>query len=412
MSVLAEQFDSNEHAAYRERAVAWLRIHAAEYAESRVFSDDELVQRSKAWVALKHEAGYSAIAFPVEAGGAGGSAEQAHIFAEEEANYAIPSFTGINIGFAMVMGTIRKHGTREQLEKFGQLTHSGQIAWCQMFSEPSAGSDLAALRTRAVRDGDRWIINGQKVWSSWAKYADFGVMLARHDAGVPKHKGLTMFLCDLRTRGVDVRPIRQINGKSEFCEIFLTDVELGDECRIGEPGDGWATAMTLLAIERNHAKGEPFVDDLSNPLSVLSMVAQARKAPRAHGTALDNAMVRAQLAQFYVEEMGLKHFGGRVRETMDAGGMPPATMPLMKIINALKLQRSNAFRMDLDGFAGLFAETHADQEDVFRAYLWGSARRISGGAEEVMRNQLAERALGMPGDMRTDKHVPFNEIPS
>jgi alkylation response protein AidB-like acyl-CoA dehydrogenase len=402
---------NREASDYRARAAAWLRDNAAEYVEPRVFGDEELVCRSKEWVKRKHDAGYSAIDYPAEFGGAGGTAEQARIFAEEAAKYFLPVFTGIHIGFGMAMGTIRKHGTREQMERFGPLTHRGEITWCQMFSEPAAGSDLAALRTKATRDGDRWIVNGQKVWSSWAHHADFGVLLARHDPGVPKHKGLTMFICDLNAPGVEVRPIRQINGKSEFCEIFLTDVAIDDSLRIGAPGDGWAAAMTLLAIERNHAKGEPLDDSLDNPNSVLSMIERARSARRGHASALDDARVRAQLAQFYVEEQALKHFGGRVREAMSKGSGVPATLPVMKIINARKLQRSNAFMMDLLGYSGLFAEAHPDQKDAFQRYLWGGARRISGGAEEVMKNQLAERALGMPGEVRADKDIPFDQVP-
>lgn len=396
---------------YRAKAAAWLRKNAAEYRQPATYTDEELVTQSKQWAQRKYDAGYSAIAYPRSAGGAGGTVEEAAIFAAEEAAYHVPTFTGIHIGFGMAMGTIRKHGTEEQLHRFGTITHNGDVTWCQMFSEPAAGSDLAALRTRAVWDGQRWILNGQKVWSSWAHHADYGVLLARHDPALPKHKGLTMFICDLRAPGVEVRPIRQINGKSEFCEIFLTDVAIDDALRIGAPGEGWAAAMTLLSIERNHAKSEPVDDGLGNPNSVISMLARARATAAGSGEREIDVGFCAQLAQFYVEEQGLKHFGGIVRETMAKTGSPPTTLPVMKIINARKLQRSNAFLMDIYGYAGLFAETHADQSEVFQRYLWGGARRISGGAEEVMKNQLAERALDMPGDIRADKDVPFEKIP-
>jgi alkylation response protein AidB-like acyl-CoA dehydrogenase len=396
---------------YRGKARAWLKEHASEYQSPQAWESDELAVRSMDWARRKHAAGYSAIAHPTAAGGAGGTERQAQIFAQEEAEYFIPTFSGINIGFNMAMGTIRRHGTTEQYERFGRVTHSGEAGWCQLFSEPGAGSDLAAVRTRAVRQGDDWVVNGQKVWSSWAHHADYGILLARHDPSLPKHKGLTLFVCDMHAPGVEVRPIRQITGKSEFNEVFLTDVVIPDSNRIGGVGDGWTAAMTLLGIERNHAKAESIDDGLDNPASVLSMLRRARDTRRISGSALDSAVVRAQLAQFFIEEQGLKHYGARMRETMALGEPPLATMPLMKIIGANKTQRSNALMMDLGEYAGLFAEARPGQSDVFYRYLWGGARRISGGAEEVMRNQLAERALGLPGDVRADKDVPFDQLP-
>ncbi len=395
---------------YRARARAWLAEHAAEYVESREFSEPELVARSKAWIRKKHDAGYSAISEPISAGGAGGTARQAAIFAEEQARYHTPTFTGVSIGFAMTMEAVKRHGTAAQYDRFGTLTHRGDITWCQLFSEPAAGSDLAGLRTRAVKDGDNWVVNGQKVWSSWAHHADWGILIARTDPTVPKHNGLTFFLVDMNSPGLEVRPIRQITGKSDFNETFLTDVVIPDANRIGAEGEGWACCMTVLATERNQTRtaGGGSAD---RPASVRSLVQQAAATPRDGGTALDSAAVREKLARWYVREQGLRNFARRLSAQAKAGDPLPPTVALVKLVSATLLQETQAFLMDLDEYAGVFSSDEQDRQEVFYQYLWSSALRIAGGADEVLRNQLAERALGMPSEMRADKGVPFNELP-
>lgn len=389
---------------YRDAVVAWLSEHAAEYAQPREFDEDELVRRSKEWVRKKHDAGYSAITEPVEAGGAGGTPAQAAIFAREEAKYYTPTFTGIGIGFAMAMTAIKNHGSEEQYRKFGTLTHRGDITWCQLFSEPAAGSDLAGLRTKAVKEGDHWVVNGQKVWSSWAHHADWGILVARSNPDVPKHNGLTFFVVDMKSPGVDVRPIRQITGDSDFNETFLEDVVIPDENRIGAEGEGWGCCMSVLATERNQSRGG--ANEAQQPDSILSITKKA-----ANLGALDSSANREKLAMWYVKEQGLKNYGKRLRESMGKDPQLMTTVPLMKLTSATQMQETNAFMMDLDGFSGLFEETNPGQDQTFYRYLWSAAMRIAGGADEVLRNQLAERSLGMPGEMRADKGVPFNKLP-
>ncbi|MET0182050.1 MAG: acyl-CoA dehydrogenase family protein, partial [Caulobacterales bacterium] len=183
--------DTTQDAEYRAKARAWLAENAAEYTKPlEDYEENDLTRLTKEFIQKKHAAGYSAIALPKDVGGAGGTLREAQIFAQEEAKYIIPTHTGMSIGFSMAMAVISKHGTPEQFRKFGTLTHSGQAAWCQLFSEPAAGSDLAGVRTRGVKRGDDWLFNGQKVWSSWAHHADYGILLARSDGSVPKHKGL------------------------------------------------------------------------------------------------------------------------------------------------------------------------------------------------------------------------------
>lgn len=407
-----ERKDSPEDAAYRAKARAWLAENAKEYTRPlEDYEENELTRLTKEFIQKKHAAGYSAIALPKDVGGAGGTLRHAQIFAEEELRYSIPTHTGIVIGFHMAMAAISKHGTPEQYQKFGTLTHSGQAAWCQLFSEPAAGSDLAGVRTRAVKQGDKWIVNGQKVWSSWAHHADFGILVARTDPSVPKHKGLTFFVIDMKQPGVEVRPIRQITGHQDFNETFLTDAVVPDEYRIGKEGEGWACAMTVLATERNQASGEARREMPAT--AVRNLLRAARDARRENGSALASAAIRQRIADFYVEEQGLKNFGLRFQEQLMKGGPPPLNLPVMKLTSSTKLQLANALLMDLEESGGIVQDPNAPaHEEKWYEYLWASAMRIAGGADEVLRNQLSERALGMPSEIRTDKDVPFDKLPS
>ena len=319
---------SDPQDAFRAEARAWLAEHAAKFREPIERTDEELVAASLAWQKEKAEAGYGWVEAPPELGGRDGTAAQAQIFAEEEGRYFYPMFTGLGIGKGMALPTIKKHGTPEQYARFAKPTFWGEAAWCQLFSEPSAGSDLAGLRTKAVRDGDNWIINGQKVWSSWAHHADYAILLARTDPTVIKHAGITFFVLDMKTPGVEVRPIRQISGKSDFNETFLTDVVIPDANRIGAEGEGWACAMTVLTHERNGSSGS--LREIDG--GVRALIAKAAESGR-----LGSAAVRAKLAQWWVEEQGLTHFGKRANAALARGESPPVAM--LKLVSASKLQQ-------------------------------------------------------------------------
>ena len=400
--------DTPEEAAFRAEVRAWLAQNAAEYREPppEAWSEDELVARARAWQQKKARAGYGAVSAPVNVGGRGLPARFEQIFAAEQSRYHTPFYIGQRIGLAMAMAVIGKHGTPEQFERFMKPTVAGEVSWCQLFSEPGAGSDLAGVRTRAVKSGDRWIVNGQKVWSSWAHRARYGILLARSDVTVPKHDGLTFFVVDMETPGVEVRPILQITGKSDFNETFFTDAVLPDADRIGAEGEGWTCAMTVLSVERNQSGG----GEAEHVSSVQRLVRKAAEARRDGGVALDSAAVRAKLAQWWVEEQGLRTFGERVQAQMARGEGPPPTLALMKLVSASKLQQTAAFDMDLDEYAGLFREpVEMEADDVFYQYLWASAMRVAGGADEILRNQLAERAHGQPRDNRHNKGVPIEK---
>ncbi len=397
--------DSPEDAEYRAKARAWLAENAAEYKNFGEIPEAEFPQRSKAWTRKKWDAGYSGIEYPLNAGGAGGTARQAQIFAEEEAAYDVPR--GAQHFLAMV--AYEQYGTPEQVARWGRSMHSGEGLWTQLFSEPSAGSDLAALRTRAVRQGDNWIVNGQKIWSSGAHRADFGFMIARTDPKAPKHKGLSFFFINMRQPGIEVRPIRQMTGDSEFNEVFFTDAVVPDADRMGAEGQGWAVAMSILGAERAHAGT---VGQGESPVATTNLLRAARRSRTDTGCALDDGAIRSKLASFYVDEQGVKNFAQRMMQQM-AGGQTPQTMPIMKLTSSIRNQLAYAFLQDMEDVCGVVkgSDRPAD-EDKYYDYLYSPIWRIAGGAEQVLKNQLAERALGMPGDVRFDRDVPFEDLPA
>ncbi|MBV9510994.1 MAG: acyl-CoA dehydrogenase family protein, partial [Caulobacteraceae bacterium] len=408
-----EQPDTPEDAEYRAKARAWLAEQAKTFKVGGVhWETPEGVALGKRWTRAKYDAGYSAVDHPKEFGGAGGTRRQRQIFGQEEirAGLAIPT-GGSSMGQAMA--AINKHATYEQRCKWETLSYSGEIAWCQLFSEPGAGSDLAAVRTRAVKQGDKWIVNGQKVWTSGGHLSDFGILLARTDPEVSKHQGLSFFIIDMRQPGVTTRPIRQINGQTGFTETFFVDAEIPDEYRLDAVGNGWAVAMSVLAVERTTTKGISEGDRRSSNTSARNLIRLAKAARRGRGTAYDSAVVRSKIAQFHMEAQGIKNFTLRLQEDLKRGGPPPLNLPVIKLTATNRIQQVQAFMMDLDEAGGIVQSADAPaSEDRFYDYLTSASSRIAGGADEVLRNQLAERALGLPGDMRADKDVPFNKIPA
>ncbi len=398
--------DTADEAAFRAEARAWLADHAPAHAisDSVRLDDAEEVRRGRAWQAALQAGGYAGILLPQSLGGRGGTIIEAVVFGEEESRYSLPKGPYIGIGLGMGLPVIAKHGAPEQIAKFAAPTLRGDMTWCQLFSEPGAGSDLANVRTRAVRDGDDWVINGQKVWSSWAHHADYGILVTRTDPKVPKHKGLTFFVLDMKTAGIDVRPIRQISGASDFNETFLTDVRIPDSARIGAVGEGWACCMTVLMGERlNQSGGER--------AGIRALVDYAAATPRDGGTALDSGAVRLALATAYAEEQAEKHFQARLRTMVSRGENPGALAAMVKLAYASRLQKSSGLALEIRELEAI-ASDPADTESkrIWHDYIWSTALRIAGGADEVLRNQISERVLGMPGDIRADKDAPFEQL--
>lgn len=401
--------DNAQEAAFRAEARAWLAAHAPAHVLTPgvKIPDTEEADRGRAWMRELYAGGWSGLTFPKALGGRGLSGAEAVIFSEEEGKYHLPKGPFTSIGTGMALPVIAKHGSDEQRARFIEATLKGDITWCQLFSEPAAGSDLAALRTKAVRADDGsgdWIVNGQKVWSSWAHLTDWGILVVRTDATLPKHKGLTFFVVDMKTPGIETRPIRQISGASEFNETFLTDVRIPDANRLGAEGEGWACCMTVLMGERlgsgAHRSGvEPLID-------------YAAATPDGHGgTMLDDRAVRQQLAEALAEEQGERFFQARLRTMVSKGENPGALAGMVKLAYAGRYQKTNGLALELRGLAGIAPEAgDTATGDVQYDYIYSTVMRIAGGADEVLRNQIAERVLGMPGEVRMDKDVPFETL--
>ena len=404
--------DAEDDAEYRRAARSWIaenlpRLKAYdELNEAEAFS-----RRVRDWTKMKHAAGYTGIDRPVEFGGAGGTATQRAIFAQEEARAGIHLPVG-GRGWVQSVAALNSHGTLEQRQKWEASTYAGETYWCQLFSEPGAGSDLAAVRTRAERRGNEWIVNGQKVWTTEGHVSDWAILLARTDPTLPKHKGLTLFLIDMHQTGVEARPIRQINGQSDFSETFLNDAVVKDEDRIGDIGQGWEVAMSLLAQERLTTRGITAGGQRTSATSARSLITLAAQARREGGTALDSALVRDKIARFHAQAQGIKNFTLRMQEEFAAGQRSPLNLPVIKLAGTLRAQLVQAFLMDLDEVGGIVDTAAGDgAADRFFDYITAASSRIGGGADEVLRNQLAERALGLPREVRMDKDVPFNQLP-
>lgn len=392
--------DSPEEAAFRSEVVAFLKSNASGYVgpADPPWSEEELVARGRDWQRLKLAHGFGALPWPRAFGGREASSMELGIFHEEEGRYHVPYGPFIKIGLNLAGPTILHHGTEAQKAQFVAPTLKAELLWCQLFSEPSAGSDLAGLRTRAVRDGDDWLIDGQKLWTSWGHTADYGILIARHDDTLPKHKGLTFFIIDMKSPGITVRPIRQINGRSDFNEVFLDGVRVPDTMRVGGVGEGWRVAMTTLTHERAGAGGD------AGEFAFDDLLRVAIGAGR-----LADPAVRQRLADLHVREHGVRYFRKRQLSGASQGRTPGAEAGIGKLLYGRYLQELSATAMEFLGEQGVVADASVGR--IMDAYLWSSVLRVAGGADEILRNQLGERVLGLPADARSDRDTPFNAIP-
>jgi acyl-CoA dehydrogenase len=300
------------------------------------------------------------------------------------------------------------YGSKESVARYVKPALAGDEIWCLLFSEPAGGSDVAGLRTRAEKQGDDWIINGQKIWTSGAHYSDYGIVLTRTDPNTQKHKGLTMFYLSMKSPGVEVRPIKQASGQSNFNEVFFTDVKIPDSQRLGEVGQGWTVALTTLMHERLAVGG-----GAGGGIDVTELLSLARTLELEDGPAIKNAAVRERIADWYVRTAGLKYTTFRTMTALSQGQQPGPEASIAKLVVASKLQDLSAFAMELESEAGALKGEDAAMDGLFQAGWMGApGLRIAGGTDEVMRNIIAERVLGLPPDMRADKDLPFNKLPS
>ena len=396
--------DTPEEARFREEASSWLAENAPTDDAFRALSP---LEQAKVWQKRKYDAGWACIGWAPEFGGRGASAIEEVIWRQEESQYDLPANFFL-IGQGMIGPTLMAWASDEDKARFLPPLASGEEVWCQLFSEPAGGSDLAALRTRAERDGDDWVINGQKIWTSGAHYSDYGVIVVRTDPTVPKHKGLSYFYIDMKAPGVEIKPIKQLTGDSDFNEVYFTDVRVSDSQRLGEVGQGWQVSLTTLMNERAAIGGSFGQMDVSLAMSVAAEV-EIDGRP-----ALEDAAVRARIADWYVQEAGLKYTGYRSLTALSRGALPGPENSIGKLVGAPKMQAMSSYLMDLLGASGAIADEAlgAKAGIIQRAYMGAPGLRIAGGTDEIMANIIAERVLGLPQEPRLDKGIPFNEVPT
>jgi acyl-CoA dehydrogenase len=410
--------DTPDEAAFRAKARAWLDANAPKHLEpelrraaiaSKGVTSEDPLAAARAWQKRKAAGGYACPHWPKAYGGGGLSAIQRVIWQQEEGVYGLLSLI-FSIGHGMCGPTLMKWAS--EAKKAARLPPmiTGEEIWCQLFSEPAAGSDLASLRTRAelVRfGGGDWLVNGQKVWTSNAQISDWGLLLARTDPAVPKHKGLTMFFVDMRSPGIEVRPIRQANGDAGFSEVYFSDVRIPDDQRLGAVGEGWKVSLTTLMNERAAIGSR-----LSTGFPELFEM--CRTLETAGGPAIEDRAVRAKLARWAARNSGLRHTATRAISALSRGEVPGPENSIGKLVAAEMMLEITAFALELQGQAGIMAGRDAALDaGWFQAMLLRApAMRIAGGADEILRNIIAERVLGLPADIRADKDVPFNALPT
>ncbi|MET1001336.1 MAG: acyl-CoA dehydrogenase family protein [Acidimicrobiia bacterium] len=315
------------------------------------------------------------------------------------------------IGYGMCAPTVVMHGTQQQKARYLRPLFTGEEIWCQMFSEPGAGSDVAGLATRAIRDGEEWILNGQKVWTTLAHVSRFGIVLARTDPDKVKHKGMTMFVMDMEAPGVEVRPLVQATGEAEFNEVYMTDVRIADSERLGDVGEGWHVSLTTLMNERVSIGGQ--VSPRGSGVIQTALNAYERSNRRGE------AVARDQLAQFWIEAEVNRLTNMRASQ-LRAKGTPGPEGSVGKMAMAGLNQRLMAFVMELLGPEAMLypggypmdrPTTAMDLSKPQKAFLRVQANSIEGGTTNIMKNILSERVLGLPGEPRADKDVPWSEVP-
>jgi alkylation response protein AidB-like acyl-CoA dehydrogenase len=352
--------------------------------------------RARAWQRRLAEGGWGAPSWPDEYGGRGFGPLESTVWAEEKARIGATIPFNV-VGFGMAGPTIIAHGTLPQKERYLPPLLGGEEIWCQLFSEPGAGSDLASLATRAVRDGDDWIVTGQKVWSSSAHEAQWGLLLARYDFDAPKHKGLIYLLCDMSSPGIEVRPLKQMDGNTHFNEVFLSDVRVPHVSRLGEPGDGWRMAITTLMHERMSIGSA--TGGYTFPFERLVDLARDHSS----GGSID-PLTRDALARVYTQRRVLEMLNARILSKLGRGQIPDAEGSIVKLVLAGLISDTADVGMRLLGHSG----TVMGGEGIQRAFLGSPAFRIGGGTDEIQRNLIGERVLGLPKDSNPEKDVPFD----
>jgi alkylation response protein AidB-like acyl-CoA dehydrogenase len=359
----------------------------------------------------QYDHGLAWVQFPEGYGGLGVEPKLQELVSQALRKAGVPSnFARNPIGIGMGAPVVLTHGSEDQKQRYLRPNFACTEIWCQLFSEPGAGSDVASLSTRAVRDGDEWVVNGQKVWTTLAHLARWGMLVARTDAEQPKHKGLTYFVVDMQAPGVDVRPLRQMTGEAEFNEVYFTDVRIPDAERLGDVGDGWRVALTTLMNERvalsgtAPARGSGLINE-----AVTLWNKSERKDPA----------IKDRLMKLWVEAEAIRLTGLRAA-AVRTSGVPGPEGSTGKLAGAELNKKVYELCIDIMGMDGTLYSTYEmirpDEAnlgfgDVRKGFLRSRANSIEGGTSEVMRNILGERVLGLPGDVRVDKELPWSQVP-
>lgn len=391
--------------AYRERARGWLAEHAPAYSGTarHGLSHDDDIRLGRAWQALKAQAGYAGINLPAAYGGAGGSELEKIVFSEEEMHYDLPLIY-YSISLSNPVPIMLRHASEDFRRRLGPPAIRGEEIWCQLFSEPAAGSDLAALRLRAEPKEDGWVLNGQKLWTSWAQLAEWGVIVTRTDPAVPKHAGLTYFFLNMKSPGITIRPIRRLGGEPDLNEVYFDDVFVPDSQRLGKVGEGFKVAVETLMIERYAV-----TDESCYAPTLEAFIALARTARRDGRPALEDGAVRAAVADAFVERQGLRSIHRRAVAAMAAGAQPGPEGAIRKLLLGRTRQRLGALALDLLGPEGVYLDPNGHSVTHFSHSWLDPCARIAGGTDEILLNTLAERVLGLPQDFRPDRGIPFNQ---
>jgi alkylation response protein AidB-like acyl-CoA dehydrogenase len=401
--------DTPELATFRKEVRSFLDEHASpRHGDERDWSrngasTDEAVaadfrDRCREWQHTLYRNGWAGLTWPTEFGGAGLTPAHQIVFASELAKYDATSGF-IQAAQGLVGPTLMQHGTPEQQQRYIAPLLAGDEFWCQLFSEPGAGSDLANLATRAVLDGDEWVVTGQKVWNSSAQFADFGILIARTDPDLPKHEGITYFIVDMTTPGIEVRPLVQAQGVAHFNEVFFSDVRIPAANVVGGVGGGWKVTRTTLRSESNMISGA------GQATTYNAVLSTARRVGRT-----DEAVVRQGLAQVYSDELILRWMGWRTQTAVMTGRYELMLHgSLLKNFFTRSLKRRVELGLDLEGPEGMLDDDAEGNGFWQYQCLNQFASRIGGGTEEVHRNNLGEQALGLPREPSADRDVPWNQ---
>jgi alkylation response protein AidB-like acyl-CoA dehydrogenase len=394
--------DTPEEAAFRAEARAWLDEHAPLKGSPEDFStgylegtmsDEEHTRRQKTWQRTLFDHGWAGITWPKAFGGRGGTPLQSAIFTQEHNRYGV-SVGAFSVGIGMAGPTIMRHGTEEQKARFLRPMLRGEELWCQLFSEPGAGSDLAGVSTRAVEDGDEWVVTGQKVWTSMATESEWGILLARTDPDAPKHKGITYFLVDMASPGFDIRPLRQMTGASHFSEVFLDEVRIPADQVLGDVHGGWGCAITTLSNERGLIAGGNRASD------TVALIAHAQKLGRS-----DDPVLRQALVDCWTRQQIQRYLGFRAQTALSQGRAPGPETSIMKLFAAEYLRRLGDTALSMLGADGMVTGSGWTER-----FLHAPSIRIAGGSNEIQRNIVGERVLGLPREAQTDREAPFRDL--